>query len=55
MAYKQIATMSPISGKGDCPFDCVGCEHLLDMIFRGNDDIRIKCDLNDNEDEIIGI
>lgn len=52
MATKQIASMSPWHAKnGECPFDCIDCEHLKDIRFYSSDDITIECDLEDNEDD----
>lgn len=49
MSYKQVAEMNPWTdnGNNECPFDCVGCPHLVGINFNSNTDIDIECDLED--------
>lgn len=49
MEYKQVAEMNPWTdgGNQDCPFCCVGCEHLQGIIFNSYNDVEIECDLED--------
>lgn len=45
MAYKQIADMNPWNGGRECPFCCIGCEHLKGIEYHSADDVKIECDL----------
>lgn len=49
MGYKSASEINPWTdnGKTECPFNCVGCPHLLDIQFYSKDDIEIDCDLED--------
>jgi hypothetical protein len=49
MKYKQVAELAPWTNEGnpECPFCCIGCEHLKGIKFNSCDDVEIECDLED--------
>lgn len=50
MMEKNLASMSPWQAKGECPFDCIGCDHLINVHFYSKDDVCVECDLDEDEE-----
>ena len=41
--------MIPLDAPCECPYDGVGCKHLRGVVYYGNDDVEVECDLDEED------
>lgn len=50
MRQKQICEVIPFEAPDECPYNCIGCKHLIGVIYNhGQNDIEVVCDLDEEE------
>ena len=47
MRRTKLTEMIPLDAPCECPYNCVGCEHLNGIVYYGNDDVEVECDLDE--------
>ena len=53
MRRTKLAEMIPLDAPCECPYNCVGCKHLKGVVYYGNDDVEVECDLDElNKDKV---
>lgn len=41
--------MIPLDAPCECPYNCVGCKYLKGVVYYGNDDVEVECDLDEED------
>ena len=49
MRRTKLVEMIPLDAPSECPYNCVGCEHLNGFVYYGNDDGEVGCDLDEED------
>lgn len=53
MSIMEICEVTPTSASNpDCPFNCIGCKHCLQMTYH-TDELTVTCELENNDEPII--
>lgn len=48
MRRTKLTEMIPLDAPCECPYNCVGCKHLKGVVYYGNDDVEVECDLDED-------
>ena len=49
MRRTKLVEMIPLDAPIECQYNCVGCEHLKGVVYYGNDDVEVECDLDEED------
>ena len=49
MRRTKLVEMIPLDAPCECPYNCVGCKHLKGVVYYGNDDVEVKCGLDEED------
>lgn len=49
MRRSKLVEMIPLDAPSECQYNCVGCEHLKGVVYYGNDDVEVECDLDEED------
>ena len=47
MRRSKLVEMIPLDAPSECPYNCVGCEHLNSVVYYVNDDVEVGCNLDE--------
>ena len=49
MRRTKLVEMIPLDAPSECQYNCVGCEHLKGVVYYGNDDVEVECDIDEED------
>lgn len=49
MRRSKLVEVIPLDAPSECPYNCVGCEHLKGVVYYGNDDVEVECGLDEED------
>ena len=49
MRRTKLVEIIPLDAPSECQYNCVGCEHLKGVVYYGNDNVEVECDLDEED------
>lgn len=49
MRRSKLMEMIPLDAPSGCSYNCMRCEHLKGVVYYGNDDVEVECDLDEED------